>query len=126
MSRVPSYGWFYSALHVRALRIKVYRSKMSLVPSKEKVRLDAWTCKSMCSFVKMKTHKKLGSVVSRFEVFESIVFALLVHNISYTIFVYEKLALLLSGYFVHPEMVQHFFHQSWVIDIHMYFIYVEF
>lgn len=47
------------------LRIKVFRAKMHMVPSKDIVKLDAWTCKSMLSFVKMKTHKKLGSVVAR-------------------------------------------------------------
>ena len=46
------------------LRIKLFRTKLHLVPQKEKVKLDAWTVKSMLSFVKMKTHKKLGSVVS--------------------------------------------------------------
>ena len=46
-------------------RIKTLRTKMNLVPQKDKVKLDAWTCKSMLSFVKMKTHKDLGSHVSR-------------------------------------------------------------
>ena len=36
---------------------------MSLIPQKDKVKLDAWTTKSMLSFVKMKTHKNLGSHV---------------------------------------------------------------
>lgn len=43
------------------LRIKTFRLKLSLVPDKDRVRLDAWTCKSMLSFIKMKTHKRLGS-----------------------------------------------------------------
>ena len=34
---------------------------MNLVPQKDKVKIDAWTCKSMLSFIKMKTHKKLPS-----------------------------------------------------------------
>ena len=42
-------------------RIKVFRNKLSLIPQKDKVKLDAWTCKSFLSFIKMKTHKRLGS-----------------------------------------------------------------
>ena len=37
---------------------------MHLIPNKDMVKCDAWTCKSFLSFVKMKTHKKLGSAVS--------------------------------------------------------------
>lgn len=36
---------------------------MNLVPQKDKVKLDAWCCKSMLSFIKGKTNKNLGSVV---------------------------------------------------------------
>lgn len=46
------------------LRIKLFRTKMNLIPQKDKVKLDAWTCKSLLSFVKMKTRKHLGSKVS--------------------------------------------------------------
>ena len=49
------------ALSIRE-RIKLFRSKMHPVPQKEKVKLDCWSCKTFCSFIKMKTHKKLGSV----------------------------------------------------------------
>lgn len=34
---------------------------MNLIPHKEAVRADSWTVKSFLSFVKMKTHKRLGS-----------------------------------------------------------------
>lgn len=56
-------------LHCHAMplgltRIKLFRSKMNLIPQKDKVKLDAWTAKSMLSFVKMKTHKNLGSHVA--------------------------------------------------------------
>ena len=47
------------------LRIKLFRTKMSLVLQKDKIKLDAWVCKSMLSFVKMKTHKRLGSAATR-------------------------------------------------------------
>ena len=50
-----------------ASRIKLLRSKMNLVPQKDKVRLDSWCCKSMVSFIKMKTRKGLGSVVSQLQ-----------------------------------------------------------
>ncbi|CAK9032793.1 unnamed protein product [Durusdinium trenchii] len=43
------------------LKIKLFRTKMNLIPQKDKVKLDAWTCKSLLSFVKMKTRKHLGS-----------------------------------------------------------------
>ena len=45
-------------------RIKLFRHKMSLVCQKDRIKLDAWTAKSMLSFIKMKTHKNLGSVDS--------------------------------------------------------------
>ena len=48
-------------------RIKIFRNKMSLVCQKDKIKLDAWTCKSMLSFIKMKTHKNLGSADSRLD-----------------------------------------------------------
>ena len=50
--------------HSCQIRIKLFRNKMSLIPQKDKVKLDAWTTKSMLSFVKMKTHKNLGSHVA--------------------------------------------------------------
>ena len=46
------------------VRIKLFRSKMHLIPQKDKVKLDAWTAKSMLSFIKMRTHKNLGSHVA--------------------------------------------------------------
>ena len=46
------------------LRIKLFRHKMSLVCQKDRIKVDAWTAKSMLSFIKMKTHKNLGSVDS--------------------------------------------------------------
>ena len=45
-------------------RIKLFRHKMSLVCQKDRIKVDAWTAKSMLSFIKMKTHKNLGSVDS--------------------------------------------------------------
>ena len=63
----PNWISFFSmGLVWLSLRIKLFRSKMSLVCGRDKIKLDAWTCKSMLSFVKMKTHKKLGSVVASF------------------------------------------------------------
>lgn len=53
-----------SHLTVCTLRIKLFRMKMNLVGQRDKIKLDSWTCKSMLSFIKMKTHKNLGSVVS--------------------------------------------------------------
>jgi len=53
----------YSHIPASHLRIKIFRAKMNLIPQKDKVKLDAWTTKSMLSFVKMKTHKNLGSHV---------------------------------------------------------------
>lgn len=54
---------FFAFAH-RALRINVFRTKMNLVPQKEKVQLDSWCCKSFLSFIKGKTRKNKGSVVS--------------------------------------------------------------
>lgn len=54
----------WGCLYASTPRIKVFRSKMHLIPNKDMVKCDAWTCKSFLSFVKMKTHKKLGSAVS--------------------------------------------------------------
>jgi hypothetical protein len=45
---------------------------MNLIPNKDKVRLDAWTAKSMLSFVKMKTHKDLGSHVAQLPVLKHV------------------------------------------------------
>ena len=52
-------------LSVHTPRIKLYRSKMSLVPSKDMIKLDSWVCKSFLSFIMMKTHKHLGSQAAR-------------------------------------------------------------
>ena len=57
-----------ASLHAWILRIRLFRMKMSLVCQKDKIRLDCWTLKSMLSFVKMKTHKRLGSKVSCFRI----------------------------------------------------------
>lgn len=59
------YYFFCLARHGRP-KIKLFRHKLHLVPQKDKLKLDAWTVKSMLSFIKMKTHKKLGSVESWF------------------------------------------------------------
>ena len=52
-------------LSVHTPRIKLYRSEMSLVPSKDMIKLDSWVCKSFLSFIMMKTHKHLGSQAAR-------------------------------------------------------------
>ena len=57
-----------ASLHAWILRIRLFRTKMNLVCQKEKIKLDCWTLKSMLNFVKMKTHKRLGSKVSCFRI----------------------------------------------------------
>jgi hypothetical protein len=52
-------------LSVHTPRIKLYRSKMSLVPSKDMIKVDSWVCKSFLNFIMMKTHKHLGSQAAR-------------------------------------------------------------
>eukprot|EP00438_Fugacium_kawagutii_P032050 Skav228643 [mRNA] locus=scaffold5539:31121:34175:- [translate_table: standard] len=47
---------------------------MNLVCQPDKMKLDAWTCKTMLSFIKMKTHKKLGSVAPRSKIADHIYF----------------------------------------------------
>ena len=59
---LPGVGSCYSIL-----RIKLFRIKMNLVPQKDKVKLDAWCCKSMLSFIKGKTNKNLGSVAPQLQ-----------------------------------------------------------
>ena len=64
-----------ASLHAWILRIRLFRTKMNLVCQKEKIKLDCWTLKSMLNFVKMKTHKRLGSKVSCFRIpMETIMF----------------------------------------------------
>ncbi len=44
-----------------ALRVKLLRDHLHMPPDKSRVKLDAWNAKTLCSFVKMKTSKRLAS-----------------------------------------------------------------